>query len=85
MVVLGFAPFGSLLVGHTATWKGAPFTLSMCACFCLMGSLVYLLSLYKSSRQKPVPSAPTMIQTDAEIANKPGGYDETEQSHTRSC
>lgn len=63
MVVLGFAPFGSLFVGNLAAKCGAPFTLSLCALCCLSGSVLYLWNLRKTC-ETPAPK-------DETLANRP--------------
>ncbi|MEI8356281.1 MAG: MFS transporter [Deltaproteobacteria bacterium] len=41
MSFMGMAPFGSLLAGAMAREIGVPYTLILCALFCLAGSLVF--------------------------------------------
>jgi MFS family permease len=45
MAFMGMAPFGSLLAGALAARIGAPFTVMICGCVCIIGALIFLSQL----------------------------------------
>ena len=45
MSFMGMAPFGSLIAGALAARIGAPFTVMICGCVCIVGALIFLSQL----------------------------------------
>lgn len=43
IVMMGFSPFGSLIIGWSAHRFGAPPVVSVCACLCMLAGLIYTL------------------------------------------
>lgn len=43
IVMMGFSPVGSLIIGWSAAHYGAPLVVSACACICMVAGLVYTL------------------------------------------
>ncbi|MCC6980260.1 MAG: MFS transporter [Candidatus Melainabacteria bacterium] len=43
IVMMGFSPVGSLIIGWSAAHYGAPVVVSACACICMVAGLVYTL------------------------------------------
>jgi len=41
IVMMGFSPFGSLIIGWSAHRFGAPPVVSVCACLCMLAGLIY--------------------------------------------
>ena len=45
MAFMGMAPFGSLIAGAVAARVGAPLTVMICGCVCIVGALIFLTQL----------------------------------------
>ena len=45
MAFMGMAPFGSLMAGSVAARVGAPITVMICGCVCILGALIFLSQL----------------------------------------
>lgn len=43
IVMMGFSPVGSLIIGWSAAHYGAPLVVSACACICMVAGLIYTL------------------------------------------
>lgn len=47
IVMMGFSPLGSLIIGWSAHRFGAPPVVSVCACICILAGLIYTVSARK--------------------------------------